>query len=167
MKLRSPIEIDVLEFFRSAKFDCLKLGESRDFVLKNFPEPESDWDADLQSGGFDIWTYGNIELHFEKDELILIFSDDLRDLHGGKDLRVNRWILDDPAKLNLAYVLHTLNEEKIDYKKQSDALGVVVRLASGVELTFENIDDAEGVSPNNYQMTSFGLVAENFRRWRI
>ena len=167
MTRKLPIEIDMLEFLRAGKFDCLKLGQNKEWVRNNFPDPDSGWDVDLQSGGFDIWTYGNIELHFEKDELFLIFSDDLRDLNGGKDLRVMRWIFDDPAKLDLAYVLHRLNEEKIDYKNQSDALGVVLRLASGIELTFENMHDAEGLSPNDYSMTSFGLVPENFRRWRV
>ncbi|MEZ5986134.1 MAG: hypothetical protein R3B94_09300 [Hyphomonas sp.] len=167
MKIESPIEIDLLEFFRSGKFDCLKLGQNKDWVLRNFPDPDSGWDTDLQSGGFDIWTYGNIELHFEKDKLFLIFSDDLSDLNGGKDLRLTRWIFDDPSTRSLSAVLNKLNKEKVDYRKQSDALGVVLRLASGIELTFENTDDAEDLSPNDYSMTSFGLVAENFRRWRI
>lgn len=166
MKISAPIDIDLLEFFRVGRFAGLKLGDSREVVRSKLPEPDSSWDADMQSDGFDIWTYGDIELHFEADELFLIFTDDLGDLNGGKALRLKRWIFDEPDKLSLAFVRRTLSHEKIDCKMQSDALGVLLRLTSGVELTFENVDDAEDLSPDDYQMTSFGLVAENFRRWQ-
>lgn len=134
MKTSPPIDIDLRAFFSLGRFAGLKLGDSRDTVRSKFPEPDSSWDAEMQSGGFDIWTYGDIELHFETDELFLIFSDDLSDLHGGEALRLERWIFEEPDKLNLAFVRRTLSDEKIDYKMQSDALGVRLRLTSGVEL---------------------------------
>lgn len=167
MMTNSPIEIDMLEFFKSGKFDCLELGRSKDWVLSNFADPDSVWDEDMQAGGFDIWTYGNIEMHFEKGKLFLIFSDNFEDFSGGQDLRLKRWIFDDVDKLDLTFVLKALNNAEIDFKKQSDDLGVLLRLSSGVELTFENVADQEHLSQNAFHLTSFGLVAENPRRWKV
>lgn len=167
MKLSAPVHINMLQFFKTGTFDCLKLGQSKAWVLSNFPDPDSGWDEDMQSGGFDIWTYGNFELHFEKGKLFLIFSDNLENLHGGEDIELEPWIFSEPHRLNLSEVLKAINEQAMSYKKQSDNLGVVLRLESGVEFTFENIDDVDGLSENEFSLTSFGLVAENFRRWRI
>lgn len=47
-----------------------------------------------------------------------------------------------------------------------DNLGVTLRLNSGVELTFENINETENVSANEFQMVAFGLIAENPNRWK-
>ena len=63
-------------------------------------------------------------------------------------------------------MLKKLNEQNIDYKKKTDGLGVLLRLKSGVEFTFENIDDVEGLSTNDFHLSSFGLVAENPYRWK-
>ena len=59
-----------------------------------------------------------------------------------------------------------MNEHNIDYKKMTDNLGVLLRLKSGVELTFESINNDDNLISNNFQITSFGLVAENPRRWK-
>lgn len=167
MKMDKPIEVDLLEFFRSGKFDYLKLGQTKTWILNNFPDPDSGFDAEMQSHGFDIWTYGNLELHFENEKLFLIFTDNFDGFTGGKALSIKPWILDNWDNLNVLYVLKMLNEQNIDYKKKTDQFGVLIRLNSGVELTFENLKEIEGLSPNEFMLTSFALVAENPNRWRV
>lgn len=166
MKRDKPIEINLLDFFKTGKFDHLKLGQTKAWVLNNFPDPDGRFDVDMQNNGFDIWTYGDIELHFENQKLFLIYSDNLGSLSGGNDLKFNKWIFEDFEKLNLLYVMKKLNECDIDYKKKTDKLGVLLRISSGIELTFENIDDKEPLSSNEFILTSFGLVAENPYRWK-
>lgn len=168
MKLKTPIEIDFLDFFKTGKFDCLKLGQSKEWILNNFPNPDSSFDLESQKNGFDIWTYNDIELHFENDILFLIYSDHWHEwkLEGGENLNLDKWIFDDISRLTLNYVLESLNSHNIDYKKKTDNLGVLLRLNSGIELTFENIEDIDSLDSNSFHITSFGLVAENPNRWK-
>ncbi|WP_108870043.1 hypothetical protein [Aquimarina aquimarini] len=165
--MKTRIEIDVLEFFKTGKFDNLKLGQTKEWILNNFPHPDNYGD-DFLSEKVNIWTYGGIELHFEKGKLYLIYSDYWYEgkLDSGYQLKLNKWIFEDISKLNLLYVLTKLNEHDIDYKKKADNLGVLLRLKSGVELTFENINDIEGLKSNDFHITSFALVAENPYRWK-
>lgn len=167
MKPQTPIEIDLLEFFKTGKFDGLKLEQTKEWISSNFPKPDH-FDSDFLTEEVNIWTYGGIELHFENELLYLIFSDNWFEgkLKSTNTLTLNTWIFDDFSKLDFLYVLTQLNEHNIDYKKKTDNLGVLLRLSSGIELTFENINDEEGLSTNHYHLTSFGLVAENPHRWK-
>ncbi len=166
MKLKDIIEIDLLEFFKTGKFDFLKLGKSKEWVINNFPDPDY-FDADFLTKKVDIWTYGGIELIFRKDLLYAVFSDNWYEgkLCDTNDIKLKKWIFEDTSKLNLLFVLTELNNHQIDYKKKTDKLGVLVRLDSGIELTFDNIEDQEGLSTNDFHMTSFSLVEENPYRW--
>ena len=97
MKLKEPIEIDFLEFFKTGQFDFLKLGQTKEWILNNFPDPDGNIDKKtlLKVKGFDIWTYGDIELHFKNKILFLIYSDYWYEwkLEGGKNLKLKKWIL--------------------------------------------------------------------------
>ncbi|WP_378174026.1 hypothetical protein [Aquimarina sp. SS2-1] len=167
MKLKTPIEVDFLEFFKTGKFDYLKLGQTKEWIINNFPDPDG-YDASFLTEEVNIWTYGGIELHFENKKLYLIFSDYWYEgkLENSKQLKLNKWIFNDIGKLNLRFVLESLNTQNIDFKKKTDTLGVLLRLNSGVELTFENLNDIEGLDTNDFHLTSFGLVAENPHRWK-
>lgn len=166
MNLKEKIKIDFLDFFKFGKFDFIKLGQTKEWILNNFPEPDSRFSEEMLKNGFDIWTYGDIEFHFERQKLFLIFSDHFETLKGGKKLKLDRWILSDISKLNLLYVLKELNSENIDYKKKTDNLGVTLRLNSGVELTFVNINETNNLSTNEFQMVAFGLIEEYPNRWK-
>lgn len=166
MNLKEKIKIDFLEFFKFGKFDFIKLGQTKEWILNNFPEPDSRFSGEMLKNGFDIWTYGDIEFHFSGQELFLIFSDHFRTLKGGKKLKLDKWILSDIGKLNLLYVSSELNSNSIDFKKKTDNLCVTLRLNSGVELTFENINETDNLNANEFQMVAFGLVAENPNRWK-
>ena len=105
MKLNNFIEIDILDFFKTGKFDYLKLGHSKEWILNNFPDPD-DFGMGENLLTAKIWFYGNIELHFDKSELFLIFSENINDLNGGQFLKLNKWILDEQN----GYHLHILSK---------------------------------------------------------
>ena len=63
MRLHAPLPIDLLTFFRTGHFDCLKIGQDRETILHNFPDPD-DWSARSPMERASIWRYGNVELHF-------------------------------------------------------------------------------------------------------
>ncbi|MDR6968155.1 hypothetical protein J2X31_002170 [Flavobacterium arsenatis] len=169
MKIKQKITIDFLEFFKTGKFDYIKLGQTKEWILNNFPNPDDffadDW---VKQKGYDIWTYGNIEFHFQQEKLFLIFSDHFNNakLSGGKHIKINPWILKDTSKLTLQFVLAELNNQNIDFKKKTDNLGILLRLQSGIELTFENWEDIDGCNPNDFRLTSFSLIEENPNRWK-
>ncbi|WP_337085170.1 hypothetical protein [Elizabethkingia anophelis] len=169
MKLLQPITIDFLDFFKTGKFDYIKLGQTKEWILNNFPDPNDryleDW---VKRNDIDIWLYGNIEFHFFKEELMMIFSDHFNHakLSGGKNIKIKPWIFKNTEKLTLAFVFSELNTNKIDFKKKTDEFGVRLRLQSGVELTFENKEDVENLSPNYFHLTSFALIEEYPNRWK-
>jgi len=167
MKLKEKIQISLLDFFKMGKFDYLKLGKTKEWVINNFPDPDF-FDANFLTEEINIWTYGGIELHFQKNQLYCIFSDHWYEekLDDSAQLKLDKWIFDDIDKLKFLYVLEKLNEQNIGYKKKTDKLGVLLRLANGVELTFDNINDEDNLSENDYHLTSFALVAENPCRWK-
>ncbi|WP_298544928.1 hypothetical protein [uncultured Aquimarina sp.] len=167
MKLKIPIEIDLLEFFKTGKFDYLKLGQTKEWIINNFPDPDC-YSPDFLTEEVNIWTYGGIELFFENKKLYLIYSDHWYEgkLESSNQIKLDKWIFEDIDKLNLKFVVTALNTHNIDYKKKTDKLGVLLRLNSGIELTFENINDVEDIDTNDFHLSSFGLVAENPNRWK-
>ncbi len=68
MQLQHRITIDLLEFIQSAKFDYIKLGQTKEWILNNFPDPDGLQDS-AEVYDNPIWWYGNIELHFNGQEL--------------------------------------------------------------------------------------------------
>ena len=173
MKNNQIVLIDFLAFFKAGKFDYIKLGQTKEWIINNFPKPDA-FKADFMLPKFQIWTYGVIEFHFDlENKLYLVFSDYLHKLNGGKQLTLKKWFFDDKNTLNLSYVLSKLNTENIDYKKKTDKLGILIRLKSGIELTFENpsdytdvIDNQENTDFNDFILTSFSLIEENLLRWK-
>ena len=155
MKLQTKIKIDFWDFIKNGKFDCIKLGQTKEWILNNFPDPDN-FSADFLSSKYNIWTYGNIEFHFNKSsELFLIYSDYLDKLDGGDNLELNKWIFETFPKLNLIYVITKLNEQEIDYCKSSEQFCVRLTTKNGVELGFEK--DNIVSDPNQLHMTYFGL----------
>ena len=68
MQLQHRITIDLLEFIQSAKFDYIKLGQTKEWILNNFPDPDGLQDS-AEVYDNPIWWYGNIELHFNGQEV--------------------------------------------------------------------------------------------------
>lgn len=158
MKLNTKIKIDLLEFIKNGKFDYIKLGQTKEWIINNFPDPDG-FSTDFLSPKCTIWTYGNIEFHFDKtNKLFLIFSDYLHELDGGESLDLNKWVFEDYSKLTLMYVLTQLNRQKIDYCKACDHFGVTIKTNGGVELSFAKDSDEVVSDHNHLQLNSFGLM---------
>jgi len=162
MRLAAPLPIDLLAFFRSGRFDCLRIGQDRETILHDFPDPD-DWSARSPMERASIWRYGNVELHFADDRLCMIFCDYVDTLDGGPSLAIDPWLLARPG-LTLLDVVSALNREHIDFTKTTHALGaraqayVKLELASGVELQFDHRDEPpEGRGPNEMRLGSFSL----------
>lgn len=164
MQLKHKITINFLEFFKTGKFDCLKLGQTKEYILNNFPDPDcfNEGIEFLNHGS--IWTYGNIELHFDaENRLFLIFSDYINTLTGGNNLILEKWILETPQELNLINVIKHLNKENIDFEKRIEkTLGQIKikLLKSNVNLSFlsEEISELKIADPNNYILGAFSLM---------
>ncbi len=153
------VKIDFLDFIKYGKFDFVELGQTKEWIVANFLEPDG-FCADFLKPKCNIWTYGNIEFHFnKKNELFLIFSDYIDELSGGKNLDLNKWLFEDYSKLCLAYVLQQLNQQNIDYCKVSDQFGVrLIITNSHVELAFSKDFDEIIADPNQLCMTSFSFI---------
>ncbi len=156
------VEIDFFEFFKNGIFDYIKIGKTKEWILNNFPNPDNFYNyggTNLLSDKCTIWTYGAIEFHFDRNELYLIWCDNLPDLKDTSNIRLKKWVLDDLSKLTLSFVLNILNTEQMNYKiKFNDNLknAVIYIEKSNVELWFQSLEEIIE-TPNNYKMIGFGL----------
>ena len=172
MKLNDPITIDLLQFFKTGKFDYLKLGQTKQWILNNFPDPDQ---AGHDHYSNPIWFYGDIELHFGNDEkLFLIYSEYIDTLEGGPSLRLDKWILNEPEKLTLEYVIRHLNKERVSFKLEhkTDSQGFVdarlQMLESKVLLRFASQETEDDINEflarcktedsNTFKLTAFSLI---------
>ncbi len=166
MQLKDKIAINFLEFFKTGEFDCLQLGQSKEYIINNFPDPDGfngSFMHPRKSG--DIWRYGNIELHFDKgNKLWMIFSDYINTLNGGKNLILEKWILEKPKELTLLKVIEHLNKEQIDFEKKAVFEQIKIKLLkSNVEISFlleeKNQRTKFGIAdPNDYVLGAFSLM---------
>jgi len=170
MKLQTKIPIDFKDFFKSGKFDFIKIGKTKDWILNNFPDPDF-LKQNPEIRNSPIWNYGNLEFHFHQDTLFMIFSDDIKELNGGESLELNKWFLDETSELTLINIIKKLIDEKINFDKKSNVIvhpSVQLKLESGVTLAFivnekdnENYDDylkrCELTNENEFELYSFNL----------
>ncbi len=159
MKLNNKIAIDLKEFFLTGKFDYLKLGKSKEWILNNFPAPD-DYGIGNSLENAKIWRYGNIELHFDKQELFLIFSDYINTIEGGENIDLDKWLLSDPSSLTVSKIIQELTRLKVDFNIRYENNLELLRLRikkSGVELTFEGETEGEK-DPNKFKLGAFDLM---------
>jgi hypothetical protein len=175
MTLTQPIEIDLLAFIRTGKFDSIKLGQTKEWIINNFPDPD---DTNNDNFNSPIWHYGNIEFHFDNDnKLFLIFSDYIDTLTGGQSLHLQKWIFDQPKNLTTQNVTHHFAKERIGYKLEYLDLtngytsATIESLISGVKLSFAlpEIDEEDfekylerlkTVDSNSFLLSSFSLMTK-------
>lgn len=160
MTLPNKIEIDILGFIKTGKFDFLKIGQTKEWILNNFPSPDDIGIGDTINNA-KIWFYGNIELHFDKDKLCLIFSDNISDLDGGEYLELKKWVFNDTDSLTLSKFIDELNTERVDFSKKTEKFELeYIRLnivGSNVQLTF--IDEENVLTnPNDFRLSAFSLT---------
>ncbi|MEP3890401.1 MAG: hypothetical protein ABJN69_08025 [Hellea sp.] len=155
MKSITSAQIDILAFVKDGTFDVLKTGQTRDWVLGNFPLPDDfDNGESYRHGEFEIFNYGDFELHFSHDILFLIFADYEGQLESGKSLRLTqKWIFErDTSELSLPYVMQALKDEGIGFEaeKNDSLFSLTLKLDSKVELHFE--------SDESYDLQDYGFV---------
>ena len=72
MRYHFPISVDMFDFLTTGRFDYLEIGQTAEMILQMFPAPECVPKGLLVKKGWNIWLYGNIELHFSDDRLTQI-----------------------------------------------------------------------------------------------
>ncbi len=157
------IDVDLKEFFLTGKFNCIELGQSEDWIIKNFVEPDEKYTDKMSN--VTSWIYGSTEFFFKENNLFTIYSDGWFDFFtDAKNIQYKKWILEDISKLTLKYVLTVLNTEKVNYKVKFDKNleNVTVYIEkSNVELLFEEIYRSDVIdnapTPNDYKIVAFGL----------
>ncbi|KXX70404.1 hypothetical protein [Flammeovirga sp. SJP92] len=170
MKFEQKIVIDLEEFFCKGQFDFLKLGQTKEWILNNFPNPDG-LESNHSIFQDDVWRYGNIELHFHQEKLFLIFSDYINELDGGSSLELKKWFLNEKGHHTLSKVLDQMNQKHIDFHKKTNhqLKTVSLTLSSGVKLGFglhendeetydEYLKRASSTNQSQYQLISFCLV---------
>ena len=70
--INHKINISIQDFFIKGKFDYLKPGQSKSWILDNFPAPDDFGGAKVFEKAT-IWRYGNIELHFIEGKVVYDF----------------------------------------------------------------------------------------------
>lgn len=157
MKFQTKVKINFLDFIKKGKFGNIQLGQTKHWILNNFPDPD-DFGIGTTLEDAKIWRYGNIEFHFEGNNLFLIFSDYLRELDGGSKLNLDKWIFKNYEKLNLTYVSTQLNLQEIDYCKSIEHFGIRLKTKSQVELDFFGEPATIDLNPAQLNLSSFGLI---------
>lgn len=162
MNFNHKIEIDMFEFLKTGKFDYIELGQTKDWILNNFPNPDYRSKEGQFDKGVDIWLYGKVEFYFSEGKLYQIFSDHFQnDYYQGKkfnmgdDIIVKPWIFKHPKKLTLDYVIRKFIKVGIDFEKQTTSHSIDLILKSGVKLIFQNPSDNKNRNPNRYLMIAF------------
>jgi len=69
MRYHFPISVDMYDFLTTGRFDYLEIGQTAEMILQMFPAPECVPKGLLVKKGWNIWLYGDIELHFSDDRL--------------------------------------------------------------------------------------------------
>lgn len=149
------------DFILYGMFEIIQLGQTKNEILEKFIKPES---IEELNGGFSILAYGTVELHFFNNKLILIWCDNLQYIDSYSQLKVDKWILNEPNKLTVSFVMDTLHYEKIDYNiKHNDKLknSIIKIKKSNVTLWFEILDNDfyPYLEPSKYELVAIGLSA--------
>ena len=165
MKRRLPVEIDLVAFFLTGRFDRIVPGQTAGWIEANFPAPDHQSDM---GGGLGIWAWGAIEFHFDHGLLYQIWCDDFDQVADGPALAIRRGWLERPARLSLRWVLGQLNQERAGYQVGHDPVHPSVRLQvskSGVEFHFEpGGAPSPTTQPELWRMQAFGLSHPDYRR---
>ncbi|MEA2564439.1 MAG: hypothetical protein QOH06_5943 [Acidobacteriota bacterium] len=138
------MHVSMLELARSGRFGRIEIGAARRQLLEVLPPPSS-WSAGSAWELAEIWKYGQIELHFAKDRLWMVFSDSHGLSDGSPSLEMDAWVL--RRGLPRTLLEDALREEQIDYSLSQPAYDkrqCVLSTEAGVRFTFmETRDDPQ------------------------
>jgi hypothetical protein len=176
MKLNHKIKINLFEVFKSGKFDFIKIGKDKNWILNNFPEPE-DYEAGKTLESARLWRYGNIEFHFENHILTQIFTNCIDTIDGGEHIELDKWIFEAPEQLTVEFVTKHLTENRIDFWTKNKMTAFMCQTSiwltkSNVYLNFQPIQSKntdfetwhnkimKSINPNEYRLSSFTIAEE-------
>ncbi|MDH7447604.1 hypothetical protein [Aquimarina sp. 2201CG14-23] len=162
MKINNPIHIHLKDFFLKEQFDIIKVGQTKEWILNNFPEPDDDTDM---GNGFSIIRYGWIELHFDLDKLFLIWCDSLPYIEDSDRIKYDKWMLTNLDELTLEQTQKRLNSESVNYlvKFNTEERHVIVKIKySGVKLWFHPETEKMNDETNKYKLFAFGKSEEDY-----
>ncbi len=160
MKMPYKIEIDILDFIKNGKFDFIKIGQTKEWILNNFPDPDVfGMGKTIQDA--EILCYGNIEFHFYEGKLSLIHGENLNELNGGNFLKIKKWIFLENKDLTLLEFINELNIKEIDFTKKTENFNSkyvkIHILKSNIQFTFIG-EDNELKNQNHFTLYSFSLT---------
>jgi len=112
---KNPISASLRELILQEKFECVRLGVTKEWLSKNFPEPDG-YLGNETAETSNIWQYGNVEFHFHKDVLYMIFTDYVETIDAGPKLQLDPWILKYGAPTYFSDWVSVLNREGLDFK---------------------------------------------------
>jgi len=153
-------KINLLESMRTGEFGPLRLGMTRQQLLKIIGEPDCRPEPANRDDAPNIWVYDPIELYFDAgsgERLEAIFVDHLEEMSGCRHFEIDPWILEKGLPLEQAEF--RLDQEELDYTvapcawNSGDA--VEVTLGSGVKLSF--------LLRREYEEDQLGLYAITLR----
>ena len=171
MKPNPAIKVDFKDFLFEGKFGGIKTGQTKKFIIKNFstPDDESDMGNDVS-----IWRFGNIELHFDKEMLFLIWCDNLPYIKSTKAIKLDKTFLTSLLKLDLSNAQRILNKQidskiyNYSVKFDIDLETAIIKIKnSGVCLHFESQDVMEYIKGkltnfNHFKLIAFGLSDKKY-----
>jgi hypothetical protein len=135
------MQVSMLELARSGRFGHIEIGAARQQILEALSPPPA-WSAGSAWAKAEIWKYGEIELHFTKDCLWMIFSDDDGLSDGGPSLEIDAWVL--RRGLPRTLLEDALRGQQIDHSLLHvgyDKRQCVLSTEAGVRFTFMEIRD--------------------------
>jgi hypothetical protein len=151
------IQVSMKEFLRSGAFGPITLDMSRMQVQELLGPPD-------RLGGITsskditppIWSYGDLELHYEPDadRLILIYMDNFKIPSGGNAIDLDPWII--KGRISRKKVENALSLTDIKYRQGSELSfdGVHIITSGNVVLSFLEV-------PNRYWPLGLYAVAYN------
>ena len=144
MKLNFPIEISMEDFVKKGKFDCIQIGQSKEWIINNFPDPDYGYSMSYKDT---IWCYGSFQFFFAKNQLASIFCENLA-LDVPESLKIDKWIFNLPV--TLLKFIEILNNDYVDFNlehhnpKHGLSSRVTITIASSkVKLDFYDVTGSE------------------------
>jgi len=154
MKLNHKIQIGLKDFILEGKFDFLKIGQTKKWVVDNFADP----DGTYVDNEIEAFIYGKVQLFFHKGILYNIQVGSMCDFFSGEYIELDKWIFEKKEDLYLERVINCLNSHKCSYKLVNEAdkyKHVKIFLdTSGVELVF-CLEDSKNI--NQYELYAISI----------
>ena len=112
------------DFIKNGKFDYIQIGQSKEWILNNFPDPDGYFSMSYKDS---IWKYGTIEFHFSENQLFMIFCEQLS-LPDENGIKINKWIFD-RRPLTMLECIRILNDERLSFSlnhsKYDEGAGII------------------------------------------